>query len=508
MSQERILIVEDGTDLRQVFVEILTTDGYDISTAANSEIAIQMLSEHNFDLALIDLDLPKTDGFQVLAHLQRVSSSTGAIVMTGHGSIESAVEAMKQGATDYIAKPVTFDQLRIIVKKALDVRRLQRENQLLRHQLKTKYRLENLAGTSVAMQRVFQLIEKVADAESTVLILGESGTGKELVARAIHCNSHRAEKPLIPVNCGAIPESLLGSELFGHERGAFTGAARTRMGRFELANGGTVFLHEVGDMSPALQVKLLRMLQEQNFERVGGTKSIRVDVRIIAATNRNLEQAVARGEFREDLYYRLSMIPLNLFPLRERKEEIPFLLQHFIDQFNRLRDGKLQGFSPRSLRMLMNYQWPGNVRELENLVDRLVVLKAQGIIDPEDLPEKMQIVWTPAQPAVAMETPDEGFCLNTAIRELERELIARALQKPDGVKNKTAQLLGITDRCIFSLIFFPCANIRTWTDDMDSPKPGERRAASGRLHSSNTAGNRVRLPKHLVSPQRRSASGW
>ncbi len=368
---------------------------------------------------------------------------SGAIVMTGHGSIESAVEAMRKGATDYITKPVTLDQLRIVVKKALEVQRLQRENLLLRHQLKSKYRFENLVGTSSAMQQVFQLIEKVADAESTVLILGESGTGKELVARAIHFNSHRAEKSLIPVNCGAIPESLLESELFGHERGAFTGAARTRMGRFELANGGTVLLDEVGDMSPALQVKLLRVLQEHSFERVGGTKSIRVDVRIIAATNRNLEEAVTRGEFREDLYYRLSVIPLTLPPLRERKEDIPLLLQYFMDQFNRMRDRKLQGFSRNALHMLMNYHWPGNVRELENLVDRLVVLKGQGIIEPEDLPEKMRVTLTPAPPASAVEIPEEGFCLDIAVREFERELILRALEKADGVKNKAAQLLGI-----------------------------------------------------------------
>jgi DNA-binding NtrC family response regulator len=443
MPQERLLIVEDEPDLRQAFVEILTTDGYDISTASDGEMAIQMLSENTYDLALIDLYLPRVDGFQVLAHLQRVSSSTSAIVMTGHGSIESAVEAMKNGAADYITKPVAFDQLRIVVKKALDVHRLQQENRLLRHQLKTKYRFENLVGTSPAMQQVFQLIEKVADAESTVLILGESGTGKELVARAIHFNSHRAEKPLVPVNCGAIPESLLESELFGHERGAFTGAARSRMGRFELANGGTIFLDEVGDMSPALQVKLLRVLQEQNFERVGSVKSIRVDVRIIAATNRNLDEAVARGEFREDLYYRLSVIPLNLPPLRERKEDIPLLLQHFTEQFNRLRDRKLQGFSPRVLYMLTNYQWAGNVRELENLVDRLVVLKGQGLVEPEDLPEKMRTAWTPTPPATTVEIPDEGFCLDIAVREFERELISRALQKADGVKNKAAQLLGI-----------------------------------------------------------------
>jgi DNA-binding NtrC family response regulator len=443
MPQERILIVEDEPDLRRVLFEILTTDAYDIGTASDGEVAIQMLSENNYDLALIDLYLPKADGFQVLAQLQRVSSSTSAIMMTGHGSIESAVEAMKKGAADYLTKPVAFDQLRIVVKKALDMRRLQQENRLLRHQLKTKYRFENLVGTSPAMQQVFQLIEKVADAESTVLILGESGTGKELVARAIHFNSHRAEKSLVPVNCGAIPESLLESELFGHERGAFTGAARTRMGRFELANGGTIFLDEVGDMSPALQVKLLRVLQEQNFERVGGAKSVRVDVRIIAATNRNLDEAVTRGEFREDLYYRLSVIPLNLPPLRERREDVPLLLQHFLDQFNRMRDRKLQGFSPRALHMLMNYHWPGNVRELENLIDRVVVLKGQGLAEPEDLPEKMRTAWTPAPSAATVEIPDEGFCLDIAVREFERELISRALRKAEGVKNKAAQLLGI-----------------------------------------------------------------
>jgi DNA-binding NtrC family response regulator len=443
MPHERILIVEDEPDLRQIFVDILTTDGYDISTAHDGEMAIQMLSENTYDLSLIDLYLPKADGFQVLAHLQRVSSSTSAIVMTGHASIESAVEAMKQGAADYLTKPVAIDQLRIVVKKALDVRRLQQENRLLRHQLKTKYRFENLIGTSQAMQQVFELIEKVADAESTVLILGESGTGKELVARAIHFNSHRAEKPLVPVNCGAIPEGLLESELFGHERGAFTGAARTRVGRFELANGGTIFLDEVGDKSAALQVKLLRVLQEQNFERVGGSRSVRVDVRIIAATNRNLDEAVEHGEFREDLYYRLSVIPLNLPSLRERKEDIPLLLQHFVDQFNRLRDRKLQGVSPHALHMLMNYHWPGNVRELENLVDRVVVLKGHGLVEPEDLPEKMRAAWTPTPAVTAMDLPDEGFCLDIAVKEFERELIARALQKADGVKNKAAQLLGI-----------------------------------------------------------------
>lgn len=290
MSQAHILIVEDDAALAQFLVALLTLEGYTVSAAPDGETAIQMMSEMSYDLVLTDLYLPKADGFEVLAHLQRSHAPTGAVMVTGHGSIESAVEAMRKGALDFITKPVTPEQLTIMVKKALEVQRLQWENSFLRQQLKGKYRFENLIGTSTAMQQVFELIEKVAHVESTVLILGESGTGKELVARAIHFNSRRAEQILLPVNCGAIPEALLESELFGHERGAFTGATRSRMGRFELANGGTIFLDEVGDMSPALQVKLLRVLQEQCFDRVGGGKSIRVDVRILAAANRDLER--------------------------------------------------------------------------------------------------------------------------------------------------------------------------------------------------------------------------
>jgi DNA-binding NtrC family response regulator len=443
MPHERILIVEDEPDLLEVFVDVLTADGYEINTAADGEIAMQMISENSYDLVLTDLYMPKADGFQVLAHLQRVNASTSTVVMTGRGSIESAVEAMKKGAIDYIAKDVIFDQLCLVVKKALDVQRLQRENQLLRHQLKSKYHFDNIIGTSAAMQQVFDMITKVADAESTVLILGESGTGKELVARAIHFHSHRGDRPFIPVNCGAIPEGLLESELFGHERGAFTGAARTRIGRFEMAHGGTIFLDEVGDMSPTLQVKLLRVLQDQSFERVGGTKSVRVDVRILAATNRNLEEAIAKNEFREDLFYRLSVIPLTLPPLRERQDDIPVMLQHFMGQFNRLRNRKLQGFAPRTLQMLANYQWPGNVRELENLVDRLVVLKGQGVIEPEDLPEKMRTALPAIASAAAVDILEEGFCLDVAVREFERDLLTKALQKAAGVKNRAAQILGI-----------------------------------------------------------------
>ena len=443
MPQERILIVEDEPGVIEVFTECLTREGYAINTAATGETAIQMLADNRYDVVLIDLHLPKADGFQVLAHLQQVSPSSSAIVVTGHGSIESAVEAMKQGAVDYLTKPMTVVQLRIVVKKALDVQRLQRENRRLRQQLKSTYRFENLLGTSWAMQQVFQLIAKVADVETTVLISGETGTGKELVARAIHFNSRRAERPLIPINCGAIPESLLESELFGHERGAFTGATHTRVGRFEVAHGGTLFLDEVSEMSPALQVKLLRVLQEQRFERVGSTKSIQVDVRIVAATNCDLEQAVVRGEFREDLYYRLSVIPLSIPPLRERQDDIPLLLRHFLERFNRLHRLHVEGFPPRALDILLNHPWPGNVRELENLVDRLVVFKGQGLIHPQDLPEKMRGAGMTGPAVPMMEIPEEGFCLDKAVTEFEQALISTALQQADGVKHKAAQLLGV-----------------------------------------------------------------
>ncbi|MGH8056172.1 MAG: sigma-54-dependent transcriptional regulator [Candidatus Entotheonellia bacterium] len=443
MPQAHILIVEDDAELTQFLVVLLTLEGYTVSTAPDGETAIQMMSEMSYDLVLTDLYLPRADGFEVLAHLQRSRAPSGVVMVTGHGSIESAVEAMRKGALDYITKPVTPEQLNLIVKKALEVQRLQRENRFLRQQLKGKYRFENLIGTSAAMQRVFELIEKVAHVESTVLILGESGTGKELVARAIHFNGRRAEQILLPVNCGAIPEALLESELFGHERGAFTGATRSRMGRFELANGGTIFLDEVGDMSPALQVKLLRVLQEQCFDRVGGGKSVRVDVRILAATNRDLERAVARGEFREDLYYRLNVIPLSLPALRERKEDIPILLQHFLNQFNQMRHRTLEGASPYAMEILLNYPWPGNVRELENLVDRLVVLKGHGLIEPDDLPEKIRGTWKTTATRGIGEIPDGGFCLEMAMHDFERTLLTAALRKAGGVKNQAARLLGM-----------------------------------------------------------------
>ena len=313
------------------------------------------------------------------------------IILTGYASIRNAVEAMKAGAFDYLAKPVKMEEVLMVIKRAIEFRNLRRENYALKRQLKKKYKFQNFIGDSSSMNKVFRTIEKVADTDSTILILGESGTGKELVARAIHYHSARRDKPLIPVNCGAIPEELLESELFGHEKGAFTNAIRTRIGRFEMANGGTIFLDEIAEMSPHLQVKLLRVLQEQEFERLGGTRTIKCDVRIIAATNKNLEQAVTDGKFREDLYYRLKVIPIQLPPLRERKSDIPLLVNHFLEQMNKAKKKKIRGMEREVLKALEEYDWPGNVRELENVIERMVILTEGDYITIEDSPKKASL---------------------------------------------------------------------------------------------------------------------
>jgi DNA-binding NtrC family response regulator len=349
---------------------------------------------------------------------------------------------MKLGAYEYITKPIKIEEIKLVVQRALDYQRLKTENVLLQKQLKAKYKFKNLIGDSEVMQQSFQFIEKIAATNSTVMICGESGTGKELVARAIHYNSDRRNEPMVPVNCGAIPEDLLESELFGYEKGAFTGALKTRIGRFELANGGTVFLDEIGDMSPALQVKILRVLQEHEFERLGGVKSIKVDIRVIAATHRDLEKAVKQGTFREDLYYRLNVIPFILPPLRERGSDIPLLTNHFIGKFNIEKKQNINGISPEALKCLTRYHWPGNVRELENLIERLVILKGEGVIEQEDLPEKLLgAEWSDAVPS--MDIPDSGISFNTAVSEFERELILRALKKTNWIKNRAAKLLQL-----------------------------------------------------------------
>lgn len=442
MEGRKILVVDDDRKILDLLRDFLQREGMEVVTAASGPEAADILEKGEVDLLLTDLILPGTDGLQLLQRLSQMPMPPVAIVFTGHGSIESAVQAMRLGAFDYITKPLHLEEIRIVVQKALGFRQLKRENVRLRQQLRDKYRFENLIGHSQAMQGVQSMVERVADTDSTVLIFGESGTGKELVARALHFNSHRRDRPLVVVNCSAIPQELLESELFGHEQGAFTGAFRSRVGKFEAAQGGTVFLDEIGDMSVHLQAKLLRVLQEHEIERLGGTRPIRVDVRIIAATHRNLEEAIAQGRFREDLFYRLNVIPIRVPPLRERISDIPLLVQHFLERFNETRRKNLAGFSPKAMEALMRYHWPGNVRELEHLVERMVILQGEGVVELEDLPEPYR--QTPQRdPWLRLELPAQGMDLDAWFRDAERYLISQALERSGGVRNKAARLLGI-----------------------------------------------------------------
>jgi DNA-binding NtrC family response regulator len=441
----RILVVDDEWSIRDVLSSILRSEGYEVDTAEDGDKGIEMIDANNYDLVITDLKMPKVNGIEVLRHLSATNSQTLGIVATGYGSIESAVDALRLGAFDYITKPFHLDEIKILVHKAREFQALQSENRSLKRQLKNSARQDQIIGNSSGMRKLGDMIRTVGDSDSTVLILGESGTGKELVTRALHEHSDRADAPLIPVNCGAIPEDLLESELFGHVKGAFTGATMNRVGRFELANGGTIFLDEIGDMSPKLQVKLLRVLQEQAFEPVGATQTLKVNVRIIAATNRDLEQDVADGRFREDLYYRLNVIPIHIPPLRERRDDVPLLTQHFIDRLNKSKGRRLKGLSADAMGVLCAYNWPGNVRELENLIERMAILHADDEIGISHLPEKFQGLspQTPGLSSGSIEIPDDGIDFNGLVDQFESDLINKALEKSGGVKNQAAQLLGI-----------------------------------------------------------------
>jgi DNA-binding NtrC family response regulator len=443
MPNIKILVVDDESKVREYFSEFLKREGFDVHTAENGEIAINMTRQAIYDVILIDLNMPKVDGMAVLRHMVDHLQESIGIILTGHATIRNAVEAMKIGAYDYLTKPVKMEEVLMVIKRALEFRNLRRENLALKKQLKNKYKFENFIGDSAPMNKVFRIIEKVADTDSTILILGESGTGKELVARAIHYHSRRRDKPLVPVNCGAIPEDLLESELFGHEKGAFTHAIKTRIGRFELADGGTIFLDEVAEMSPHLQVKLLRVVQEQEFERLGAAKTIRCDVRILAATNKDLDKLVQEGSFREDLYYRLKVIPIEIPPLRDRRSDIPLLVHHFLEITVRNKRKKIKGISKEVMQAFMNYDWPGNVRELENIIERMVILSETGTLTLDDLPEKICHKQVSEQQSIKAVIPDEGISLSNAINEYERQLILTALEKAEWVKNRAAKLLNM-----------------------------------------------------------------
>jgi DNA-binding NtrC family response regulator len=445
----RILVVDDESSLRTALFRLFDRLGFHVVTA-NSRREAEMLSsaETHYDLAIIDLRLPDGDGLELMQALRQMSPSTQFIILTGHGTIETAVRATQMGAFHFLTKPFNMEELQSLAGKALSLRQLQSENQQLRSALSKRYKFDNIIGQSEEIRKVLHLVERVADSDSTVLISGESGTGKELIAKAIHYNSPRANKAFVPINCGAIPGDLLESELFGHIKGAFTGAINTRVGRFDLAHGGTIFLDEIGELSLSLQVKLLRVLQERRFEPVGSAKTHEVDVRVIAATNVDLAKAVQKGQFREDLFYRLNVIPITIPALRVRRDDIQVLLAHFVQHFNQNKGRNLTGFSPEALDILSSYNWPGNVRELENLVERLAILKGQGQVQPDDLPEhyrshRVSSSASMASGAEPVEVPDDGMDFNTAVDSYENALILQALQKTGWNRNQAAALLKL-----------------------------------------------------------------
>ena len=458
-SKKHLLLVEDEAPLRATLADRLAEHGFEVVQADSGEQAIEQLAEFAFDIVVTDLRLPGLDGTRVLeAALLRYPDIVG-IIVTGYGTVKDAVEAIKRGATDFVTKPFQFDELLHALNSALEKRRLKAENAYLRSQLQERYKFDGLIGRSPAMRALFQLLETVSASASTILVTGETGTGKEVVARAIHHNSPRRAQRFIALNCGAIPETLLEAELFGHVRGAFTGAIGTRQGRLEQAHKGTLFMDEVGTMSAGMQMKLLRVLQEREFERIGDTHTTKVDVRVIAATNSDLQKMVAAGSFREDLFYRLNIIPIHLPPLRERKEDIPLLVQHFLKKFSVSEtpaggaksahsrggepDARTLTISQQATRCLMAYSWPGNVRQLENAIERAVALSGGRMqIETSDLtPDIQQASHSGAAPDVNL--PEGGVDFDRYINRIEHDLIRRALEKTGGNKGQASKLLNL-----------------------------------------------------------------
>ncbi|NOY78242.1 MAG: sigma-54-dependent Fis family transcriptional regulator [Calditrichaeota bacterium] len=441
----QVLIVDDDVNIRKMIEINLKKDKmYDIISAANGESCLKIMHETIPDLVLLDIQMPGIDGIETLRRIKQENPKIPVVMMSAHGTIETAVKSMQLGAFDFITKPFSGDRLRLTVKNAIENSSLKAEVDRLRQELQERYQFKNIIGESGPMQEVFKAIKKVTDSNVTVLLQGESGTGKELIARAIHFESEkRRNKPFVAVNCSALPESLLESELFGHEKGSFTGASGRRIGKFEQADGGTIFLDEIGEMSPSTQVKILRVLQEREFERVGGNELIHVNVRVISATNKNLEEAIKKGEFREDLYYRLSVFPIVIPPLRERKEDIPLLAQYFISKYAQREEKDVQELSSDALELLTAYHWPGNVRELENAIERAVILASSEQILPKDLPANIRAIGEKK-----MAEPGTGP-LNNWIEKLEEEALRKALLESEGNVSLTARKLGIGRATIY-----------------------------------------------------------
>jgi DNA-binding NtrC family response regulator len=439
MSKGKILVVDDEASARTSLAEILRQEGYDVETAADAFKALGRMPEFEPDLVLTDLHMPGMDGVGLLRKLKELDVDLPVVLMTAFGGVEAAVSAMREGAADYLTKPLNMDELVIILERAIERVKLKREASALRTRLHERYSFDNIVGSSPEMQRVFKAVAQIAPSRATVLITGESGTGKELVAAAIHHHSPRTHGPFVKLHCAALAESLLESELFGHERGAFTGADRKREGRFEQANGGTLFLDEIGEISASTQVKLLRVLQEREFERVGGTQTLRVDVRVVVATNRDLKEMVAAGKFREDLYYRLNVINLNLPSLRHRASDVPALALHFLKRYAAENGKPVSAIADEALRQIVNYPWPGNVRELENVIERAVVLAEGESIELRHLPLELAAVSRQSGPPVVP---------GATMDELERFAILKTMESVGGSTSKAADILGISVRKI------------------------------------------------------------
>jgi Nif-specific regulatory protein len=467
----RLIVVDDEPNICRVLNALFERAGYEVKTFSNAGAALNaLIDDPDTDAVITDLMMPEMSGLEFLKALRERGLDQPVLMITAHGNVDSAVEAMKNGAFDYVSKPFDAEEVRIKIERAIRQYSLQRENDYLRSELQTRYKLDNIIGSSKAMQTVYDLIVKAARSKANVLVRGESGTGKELVAKALHYNSPRSTKKFIAVSCAALPNEILESELFGHEKGAFTGALWQKPGRFELADGGTLFLDEIGDISPNVQIKLLRVLQEKEFERVGGIKPLKVDVRLIAASNRNLEEAVVSGEFREDLYYRLRVIQITIPPLRERVDDIPFLVEHFIKKFGRLDGRKVRTLEPAAMEMLQRYDWPGNIRELENAIEHAVVMSDEGAttVTAEVLPLNVQLnkgvrrAHAPAQAvpvsaaatvpapvsaaAVAEIAQPPATDFTNAVAETEKKMLTDALEKTNWNLTRAAELLGITFR--------------------------------------------------------------
>ncbi len=441
MVDKSILIVDDERKMAVVLQAAFEEDGYAVEIAQSGEDALAKFRQNPVPLVITDLKMPDMSGIDVLEAVKKLRPDAEVILMTAYATAQTAVEAMKKGAYDYVIKPFSLEELKLRARHVFEKRQLEQHNRQLQNELQEKYSIENMVGRSGKMQDVYKMVHKVAPSDATVLILGESGTGKELVARAIHYLSPRRDKPFVAVNCAALPENLLESELFGFEKGAFTGADRRKLGQFELAGEGTIFLDEIAEMTPAIQVKLLRVLQNREFMRLGGTEVIEMKARVIAATNQSLEELIQDGRFREDLYYRINVFPIMLPPLRSRKEDIPDLVQHFLQKYKPGAE-----ITAEAMAVLQRYDWPGNVRELENVIERALIMAGDQPIRPEDLPA--QLSSRPSVAADAFDIPDEGIDLE----EVEKRLLFRAIEKAGGNKTRAAQLLGITRRKLYSML--------------------------------------------------------